>query len=230
MGVGRKHGKYGHAKSADRFWARYTAAALLARRARSNSEKVTVASESTASAYRREGDHTLIEIRLREIRQLFHTLDPAPFREKDLDEGAEDYLIEACREAGSRRPLRLIVYLPATEAESDAARCLPDAVHNYFAYREHQARADMLRLLRYGAASFAGGILFLFVCLALRSALSVSTSLSDPALIGEGLLILGSVAMWRPAEALLYDWWPLASRRTLLRRLAAIPIEVRGAA
>jgi hypothetical protein len=188
-----------------------------------------VASESSASAYRREGEHTLIEIRLREIRQLFHTLDPAPFREKDLDEGAEDYLIEACREAGSRRPLRLIVYLPAAEVESDAAHSLPDAVHNYFAYREHQARADMLRLLRYGAASFAIGILFLFACLALRRALA-SASLLDPALIGEGLLILGSVAMWRPAEALLYDWWPIASRRALLRRLAVIPIEVRGAA
>ncbi len=187
-------------------------------------------SKSSESAYRREGDHTLIEIRLREIRQLFHTLDPAPFREKDLDEGAEAYLIEACREAGSHRPLRLIVYLPAAEAESDAAGSLPDAVHNYFTYRERQARADVLRLLRYGAASFAIGILFLSVCLALGRALTVSASLWDPALIREGLLILGSVAMWRPTEVLLYDWWPLARRRALLRRLAAIPIEVRGAA
>jgi hypothetical protein len=39
-----------------------------------------VAPQSLVSAYRREGDHTLIEIRVREIRQLFHTLDPAPFR------------------------------------------------------------------------------------------------------------------------------------------------------
>lgn len=189
-----------------------------------------MASEFLASAYRREGNHTLIEIRLREIRQLFHTLDPAPFREKDLDGAAEDYLIEACREAGTRRPLRLIVYLPAAEAQSDAAHSLPEAVHNYFAYRAHQARADMLRLLRYGAASLVIGILFLFACLALRRVLVSSAALLDPALIGEGLLILGSVAMWRPAEALLYDWWPIASRRALLRRLAVIPIEVRGAA
>ena len=39
-----------------------------------------MASQSSVAAYRREGDHTLIEIRVREIRQLFHTLDPAPFR------------------------------------------------------------------------------------------------------------------------------------------------------
>jgi hypothetical protein len=121
------------------------------------------------------------------------------------------------------------VYLPGAEADSDAARSLPDAVQNYCAYREHQARADMLRLLRYGAASFAIGILFLSVCLAIRRTLVVSAPLWDPALVGEGLLILGTVAMWRPAEVLLYDWWPLARRRALLRRLAAIPIEVRGA-
>jgi hypothetical protein len=49
----------------------------------------------------------------------------------------------------------------------------------------------------------------------------------DRAIVDEGLLILGWVALWRPTEALLYDWWPLARRRTLLRRLASIPIEVR---
>lgn len=183
---------------------------------------------SSAPPYRREGDYTLIEIRLREVRQLFHTLDPAPFREKDLDEDAEKYLIEACREAGTRLPLRLIVHLPAAEAASDAAHSLPEAVHNYFAYRQREARADMLQLLRYGAVSLSIGIVFLIACLALRRALVVSDLLVDRAPINEGLLILGWVAMWRPAEVLLYDWWPLARRRTLLRRLSAIPIDVRG--
>src|SRR5882762_9133425 len=31
-----------------------------------------------------------IELRIEEISQLFHTLDPFPFREKDLDADAED--------------------------------------------------------------------------------------------------------------------------------------------
>lgn len=188
-----------------------------------------MAPEFSASAYRREGAHTIIEIRLREVRQLFQMLDPAPFREKDLDEDAEQYLIEACREAGPRRSLRLIVYLPRAEAESDAAHALPDGVHNYFAYRELQARADILRLLRYGAVSLAIGIVFLIACLTLRRAVVTSALLLDPALIGEGLLILGWVAMWRPVEILLYDWWPLARRRSLLCRLASIPIELRAA-
>ena len=35
--------------------------------------------------YRREDEHTLIEIRLENVRQLFDNRDPAPFRLKDLD-------------------------------------------------------------------------------------------------------------------------------------------------
>jgi hypothetical protein len=183
--------------------------------------------EPVAPIYRREGHDTLIEIRLRELRQLFHTLDPAPFREKDLDEAAEQYLLEACREAGSHQPLRLIIYLPQPEAQSDAARTLPDAVHNYFGYRERQLRSDILRLLRYGAISFVIGLAFLMVCLGLRRWLIAQPLATDRTILGEGLLILGWVAMWRPTEALLYDWLPLSWRRALLRRLATIPVEIR---
>ena len=181
---------------------------------------------TATSAYRIEGDHTLIEIRLKEVRQLFHTLDPAPFREKDLDEAAERYLVEACEEAGARRPLRLIVHLPAAEAATENARTLPEAVHNYFAYRARQLRKDLVRLLRHGAVSLGIGITFLVACLALRRALATMPSIPDRSIIDEGLLILGWVAMWRPIEALLYDWWPLARRRAVLNRLAVIPLSV----
>lgn len=181
---------------------------------------------SATSAYRIEGNHTLIEIRLKEIRQLFHTLDPAPFREKDLDEGAERYLVEACEEAGTRRPLRLLVHLPAAEAATENARTLPEAVHNYFAYRARQLHTELVRLLRYGLVSLGIGIVFLIACLALRRALTAIPSIPDRTIVDEGLLILGWVAMWRPIEALLYDWWPLARRRAVLNRLAMIPISV----
>jgi hypothetical protein len=38
------------------------------------------------------------------------------------------------------------------------------------------------------------------------------------------------VALWRPTEALLYDWWPLLRQRRLMRRLADIPVEVHASA
>jgi hypothetical protein len=180
-----------------------------------------------SSAYRREGHEVLLEIRLREIRQLFNTLDPAPFHQKDLDPDAERYLLDACREAGPHRALRLVVHLPPPEVASEAAKTLPDAVHHYFRYREQQLRVDLAQLLRYGLVSLGIGLLFLVACLTLRRLLSGAAIPVDRTIADEGLLILGWVAMWRPIEILLYDWWPLARRRRLMRSLAVLPVEVR---
>ena len=40
----------------------------------------------------------VIELRVDEIAQLFHTLDPFPFRERDLDHKAEEFIIGWARE------------------------------------------------------------------------------------------------------------------------------------
>ena len=48
------------------------------------------------------------------------------------------------------------------------------------------------------------------------------------AVLRESLLIGGWVAMWRPLEVFLYDWWPLWRRRNLYRRLAAATVLVKS--
>ncbi len=45
--------------------------------------------------------------------------------------------------------------------------------------------------------------------------------------LDEGLVIAGWVAMWGPIDVFLYGWWPIASKRRLLARLARIDVEVR---
>jgi len=42
--------------------------------------------------------------------------------------------------------------------------------------------------------------------------------------LGEGLLILGWVAMWRPVEILLFEHWERHLDHALLERLGSIPI------
>lgn len=185
--------------------------------------------ESEKPPYRTVGSETLLEIRLQSVRQMFHTLDPAPFHEKDLDDDAAAYLMQACDEAGGRLALRLVVGLPDAEARSEAAQTLPGAINNYFAYRERQLRKEVVRLLRYGAVSLLIGLLFLMACIALRRELIARGYIADQSIVDEGLLILGWVAMWRPIEILLYDWWPLSRRGIVLRRLARIPVEIRAA-
>jgi hypothetical protein len=72
-------------------------------------------------------------------------------------------------------------------------------------------------------------LVFLMACIALRRELMAGGYIEDQSIVDQGLLILGWVAMWRPIEVLLYDWWPLSRRGIVLRRLTAIPVEIRAA-
>jgi hypothetical protein len=45
-------------------------------------------------------------------------------------------------------------------------------------------------------------------------------------IVREGLLIVGWVAMWRPLEVFLYDWWPIRAHGRLLERLNTVPVRV----
>jgi hypothetical protein len=163
-------------------------------------------------------------LRLREVRQLFHHLDPAPFREKDLDPAAEAYIEEAVREIGAGQRARLVIHLPEPERSGEAAYSLPESIAHYFGYRAQQTRVELGRLMRLALVNLAIGLLFLAACLALRRSL-LSAGLHE--LLAEGLLIIGWVALWRPVEMFLYDWWPLLRRLRRLAAIARIPVEVR---
>lgn len=58
---------------------------------------------------------------------------------------------------------------------------------------------------------------------------AISSGISDggfAALLQEGLLIGGWVAMWRPLEVFLYDWWPILGEVRLLDRLSQMPVRI----
>ncbi|MGE0114313.1 MAG: hypothetical protein AB7T07_05450 [Steroidobacteraceae bacterium] len=176
------------------------------------------------ASYRLEGDQYLIEIKLREMRQLFNNLDPAPFHEKDLDASAEEYIVSAVRELGIRQRNKLVIYLPATpDAEAGA---IPAAIHHYFDYRARQTGNELQQLLRFGAISLLIGLAFLCLCLLLRELLTGRTASQ---IVTEGLLIVGWVALWRPLEVFLYEWWPIRRRQLGFMYIAGMPVEVRRA-
>jgi hypothetical protein len=178
------------------------------------------------SGYRRDGETWLIEIRLRELRRLFNHLDPAPFREKDLDPAAAEYIEDAVREIGPRHPCKLVIHLHADERMSEDARMLPDSIAHYFEYRAHQTQVELRRLLRRGVMSLAIGLAFMFACLSLMRSLGMA---GNQELLREGLLIMGWVALWRPIEIFLYDWWPILTQRRRFETVARMPVEVRYA-
>jgi hypothetical protein len=180
-----------------------------------------------AERYREEDGFRLIEINLPRIQQLFNSLDPSPFHEKDLDADAEDYIIGAVREFPLATPLKLVLHMPEIEAAVAKAMDLETAIHRYFSYRRDSAGRDLRFLLRQGRLSLVIGLGFLAICLSLRALLLSSAPGAVRSIVAEGLMIAGWVAMWRPIQTFLYDWWPVQRLGRIFEKLSAMTVEIR---
>ena len=177
--------------------------------------------------YRQEGAAFLIELKLSDVRQIFNSLDPAPFLEKDLDENAQPYIVDSAREFHLKTPLKLVLFLPEAQV-LEGSKHLPDAVHNYFSYRADMAQKEFKYTLRQGRWTLVIGLAFLILCISLSELTAQLGHGTVARILQEGLLISGWVAMWRPMQIFLYDWWPLRTQRRVLEKLRQIPVEVRA--
>ena len=176
-----------------------------------------------------DGPGRPIRLQVQKVAQLFHTLDPFPFRERDLDAGVEEYVVGWAGELPSHRPITIVVHLPAAEAQLESAGHVGEAIRNYFAYRADAVGWELRGLFRTGRISLAIGLLVLATCvIAGRFSEALFGAGYLGRFLGEGLIILGWVANWRPIEIVLYDWWPIARRRRLYQRLARARVEVIG--
>jgi hypothetical protein len=80
-------------------------------------------------------DVNAIEVRIETISQLFFNLDPSPFREKDLDKDAEEFIVSWARELPSKAPVKIVVHLPVQELERLEAKEIGPAITQFFGYR-----------------------------------------------------------------------------------------------
>lgn len=169
----------------------------------------------------------VIEVRVAELRQLFNAIDPSPFRERDLDPAAEEFIVGWSKDLPRDAPVALMVHLDRAAGPPDEAAELGTAVHEYFTQRALSTRRKLRELLRRGRISLAIGLAFLAVSIGLGDLLPVYFEGSRLAGIAkESMLIGGWVAMWRPLEIFLYDWWPIRAEAALFDRLAAMPVRL----
>jgi hypothetical protein len=170
----------------------------------------------------------VIEVRVAELRQLFNAIDPSPFRERDLDPGAEAFIVGWSRDYPADSQLALLVHLDRPAGRPDEAALLREAVHGFFGERAAEARRRLRHLFHLGRVSLAIGLTALAACIGLAQ---LATKLMGDSPLGgilhESLLIGGWVAMWRPLEVFLYDWWPIRADIRLYDRLAAMPVTIR---
>ena len=88
----------------------------------------------------------LIEVHVSELKQLFNAIDPSPFRERDLDPHAEEFIADWAREASPLATLGLAVYLDRPAGLLDEPAELREAIHEFFGHRAELARRRLREL------------------------------------------------------------------------------------
>ena len=153
-------------------------------------------------------------------------MDPSPFQERDLDDDAEEFIVSWAQEFPRRDPVSLVIHVNQIPTQPDARHLFETAVHHYFAYRAKLKALELRHLLNEGRTSLIIGLAFLAACM-LTSQLLRHQAGTLTIVLQEGLIIAGWVAMWRPMEIFLYEWWPLLRKARLYQKLSRMHVEVR---
>jgi hypothetical protein len=171
-----------------------------------------------------------IHVRLRDLRQLFNPIDSSPFHERDLEPAAEEFIVTWASEVPRTAQLGLLVHLDTMPVSDDSAAGARTAVTQFFAGRAVATPRSLRALFRRGRISLVIALAFMAAALTLASALDGPAEANPfAAVLRESLFVGGWVAMWRPIEVFLYDWWPLLADARRFDRLAAMPVEFRQA-
>jgi hypothetical protein len=174
----------------------------------------------------RTGRPVRLDIHVVELRQLFNSMDAAPFRERDLDPNAEQFIVEWARETPTGAPLALVVHLEREPAPSEVA-LLRHAVGEFFAHGAASARRRLKQLFRAGRWSLVIGVAFVAFAIFIGDLVGgLVGRYNYGRLIEESIAIGAWVALWRPLEIFLYDWWPIRAEARLYDRLSAMQVEI----
>ena len=178
--------------------------------------------------YKQEKEILIVEIAVKNSRQLFNERDPAPFRERDLDQQFVTYVLSAIEEFPLRTKMKMrIISTDSQDIIPENALIIEEAIKSYFLYESKLAKSNLRRHLRTTRIFSLIGVFVLFVCLSLAQFIKSIKGLTGMyEIISVGLVIIGWVAMWHPIEALLYDWWPIREQRLYLEKIASLDVEV----
>jgi len=167
-----------------------------------------------------------IELKVRDLAQLFNTMDPSPFNDKDLDDDAEEFIESWVQEFPVSQPVKLVVHLEEWPSGEDPQMLVERAIHNFFRDKSRLNKLEFRRLMLEGWWCLLIGSTFLALCLIAVNAIGDTKEGTFLGLLREGLVIGGWVAMWRPLEIYLYAWWPLFRRGRIREKISRMPIKV----
>ncbi len=179
----------------------------------------------------RRGPHVL-EMRVSSVDALFAEFHAETISERPLSDGARLYVLDLWESAGEPKPEALVIRAPVGERSRTDEHAVKEAVRGDFldhsgpfhkaAHFSHRERL---------AASI--GIAILLISIAISTTLEQLTGNVIVAGLAQGIVVIGWVALWVPAQRFAVDLVPHRFERRSYARLAQLEIrfewEERGA-
>ena len=172
-------------------------------------------------------DTCSIELRTREANHLFDPLDASSLTERDLNHRVEEFIVESLKELDAKKVCEVVLHFDQPRTIADEEQIVARAIRGYFARRSEVLQLKLHRLIRRGSISLVIGLAFLGLFFLIgRMLVHFMGENAFTTLLTESLIIGGWVAMWRPLEIFLYDWWPILGERRLYDRISRIQVRV----
>lgn len=180
--------------------------------------------------YRSQDGKSIIEVRIRSVSQLFDARDPAPFRDRDLDDDFVEYITSSAEELNHADAFKILIHIEEVANSQMESNTISDSIKDFFEYQVDLKSKQLTKVLKTGQLFLLFGIIFLFICLVVSDFFGTVHFLEETyrEFLKQGFIIMGWVAMWKPLELILFDWWPIYDKMKIYRKILASEIEVRS--
>ena len=164
-------------------------------------------------------------IRVPSVDDLLDPYSVEPLDRRPLREDVRERILRAWIDTRSERPSHLTVQLPTSERRGQETTGLEEAIRRDLA-QTYEASKRLLVFSRGERREAEVAFLFLVISL-LASSLVDSVTANDALFSGisQGLVVLGWVAMWQPAQQV-FSAVSRRMSRSRYRELSQVPIEV----
>ena len=165
-----------------------------------------------------------IILRLNTIDQLVEPCPTSPFPKPRLRQEAEKFIVERATVLPGTSAAKLIIYLSGSDAPE--VQRVTEAVHQHFTFRRKEAEEQLSRVRQLGWRYLLFGLVFFSVTILLVELMKRYLPAGNLfSLIEGGLTILAWIALWRPGELLLYEWYPFQRDARLFSKIERAEIE-----
>lgn len=166
-----------------------------------------------------------IRLKVTNIEGLFDSQDPQALPARRLNSEWLEYIFEIMNDKPGKGPVNLMITANTIGPDFKIGE-LPEVLREEFKNYDKFLRRRLKENFRVGRISLGLTLFPLIICIFLSEAtLFLNLGIFQQA-FREGFLIIGWVALWRPVEILLYDWWPIAENRRKIKRILLGRIEI----